>query len=69
MPNQNSLADESDTQRIPNSITTISPTIHEIEQGMGRTVRSKSDYSLIFLLGDKLQDCLLYTSPSPRDTR
>lgn len=56
MPNQNSLADKSDTQRIPNSITTISPTIHEIEQGMGRTVRSKSDYSLIFLLGDKLQD-------------
>lgn len=55
-PHQNSLADMSEAQRLPDSKKTISPIVREIEQGMGRAVRSNSDYSLILLLGDKLQD-------------
>ncbi|MFS9208629.1 DEAD/DEAH box helicase [Streptococcus mitis] len=30
--------------------------VQKIEQGLGRTVRSNSDYSVVFLLGDKLID-------------
>ncbi|MFT9267306.1 helicase C-terminal domain-containing protein [Oenococcus sp.] len=60
VPFQSSLADRADAQRFPDAIITSSPIIREVEQGMGRSVRSKADYSLILVLGNKLQD-LMYT--------
>lgn len=60
VPNQMSVGDHANAQRNPDSLSTDVPVIRELEQGMGRAVRSKADYSLIFLLGNKLQD-LIYS--------
>lgn len=62
-PNQISLIDRANSQRIPNLTETKQPIIREIEQGMGRAVRSKSDYSLIFMLDSRLQD-FVYSNAS-----
>ncbi|MBS1005500.1 DEAD/DEAH box helicase [Levilactobacillus brevis] len=60
-PNPVSIADMANKQRLPHSESTNAPIIHEIEQGMGRAVRSKADYSLIFLMGTGLSN-YIYTN-------
>lgn len=69
-PYQSTTADKANIQRLPNSDSLNAPIIREIEQGMGRAVRSKADYSLVFILGQSLinfiysNDALLSTETS-----
>lgn len=55
-PYQASTADKANIQRLPDSDSLNAPIIRKIEQGMGRAVRSKADYSLIFVLGANLSN-------------
>lgn len=69
-PRQSSTADKANIQRLPNSDSLNAPIVRDIEQGMGRAVRSKADYSLVFVLGQNLSnfiyshDALLSTETS-----
>lgn len=55
LPNPNRLADRIALQRDPGARAKIRTIVELIEAGLGRTVRSGADSSLVFLLGDQLQ--------------
>lgn len=55
MPDPNRLADRVALQRDPGARAKIQRIVELIEAGLGRTVRSGADSSLVFLLGDQLQ--------------
>lgn len=55
LPQQSTVRDLAMNQENPNSTGARGKIIQEIEQGMGRTVRSGADHSTIILLGHDLQ--------------
>lgn len=59
MPSNTDLAEKATAQREPNSIRVNGQIARTIEQGIGRTVRSGGDNSVIFLLGSSLQDFMI----------
>lgn len=55
LPNPDWLADRVTLQHDPGARAKIQTIVELIEAGLGRTVRSGADSSLVFLLGDQLQ--------------
>ncbi|ALB28257.1 DEAD/DEAH box helicase [Companilactobacillus heilongjiangensis] len=56
LPTQSTNREKAISQREPGSEEVLGQTAREIEQGIGRSVRSGADSSLIFLLGTSLQE-------------
>ncbi|BDZ29830.1 hypothetical protein RA086_01460 [Lactiplantibacillus sp. WILCCON 0030] len=55
LPVSNRLADQVALQRDPEAWSMINNLVRIVEQGLGRSVRSGADSSLIFILGNQLQ--------------
>lgn len=59
LPMMRSMYDTVRQEMTPNSKRICSEQIQKIEQGMGRGVRSNSDYCVVVLMGNKLADVLV----------
>lgn len=61
LPNIMNINDRYEKSVVNQSDRILKERIQKIEQGMGRGIRSSSDYCVVFLLGNKLTDAI-YTS-------